>query len=678
MKLLGLLQPLPGYTTGPGAAGFPTRATLASPGLPRRRRASGPRRDSTPPVIYQIAVLASLLVYGMAWLGLDIQPGRAVAILAAALLTQLAATAVAELPRFDPKSALISGLSLCLLLRTNDPWLAMLAAVVAVASKFLLRVRGKHLFNPTNFALVAMMLVTGQVWASPGQWGSAAVFAFLLASAGGLVVNRAARADVTWTFLASYAALWLGRSIWLGDPPVIPLHRLENGALVLFAFFMISDPRTTPDSRAGRMLFAVLSRPVPRRAVQALPHQWPAGVACAPSPSPDRPAPPRPALPVAPGRGRRGCPGDNHAMKIVIAAAVAASLAVSWVAPALAFCGFYVAKADAKLFNRASQVVLARHDDKTVLTMANDYKGELREFAIVLPVPTVLERGQIRVGDRALVEHLDAYSAPRLVEYFDPDPCTPRPAPMLMMPSARGTAELSSESADRRAKSLGVTIEAQYTVGEYDILILSARESGGLETWLRDNGYRVPAGATAVLGSYLKQGMRFFVAKVNLTEQAKLGFSYLRPLQMAFDTPKFMLPIRLGTLNADGAQELFVYALTRKGRVETTNYRTVRLPTGVSPLARQATSARSLYRAMFGEQVKKSHARRVPRYAWDMGWCDPCAANPLSAEGCVSSACSGLGRGPGCATPQARAWPGRSRRVRDAASRPLRRRALPR
>jgi Na+-transporting NADH:ubiquinone oxidoreductase subunit NqrB len=194
----------------------------------------------------------------MAWLGLDVHPGRAVAILAAALLTQLAATTLTELPRFDPKSALISGLSLCLLLRTNDLGLAMLAAVVAVASKFLLRVRGKHVFNPTNFALVAMMLVTGQVWASPGQWGSAAVFAFLLASAGALVVNRAARADVTWTFLACYAALWLGRSLWLGDPLVIPLHRLENGALVLFAFFMISDPRTTPDSRTGRMLFAAL------------------------------------------------------------------------------------------------------------------------------------------------------------------------------------------------------------------------------------------------------------------------------------------------------------------------------------------------------------------------------------------------------------------------------------
>ena len=348
-------------------------------------------------------------------------------------------------------------------------------------------------------------------------------------------------------------------------------------------------------------------------------------------------------------------------MKIVVAAVVAASLAVSWAEPALAFCGFYVAKADAKLFNRASQVVLARHDDKTVLTMANDYKGELREFAIVVPVPTVLERGQIRVGDRALIEHLDAYSAPRLVEYFDPDPVHGAAAPMPMSRSAQEMAELSAAAADR-AKSLGVTIEAQYTVGEYDILILSARESGGLETWLRDNGYRVPAGATAVLGSYLKQGMRFFVAKVNLTEQAKLGFSYLRPLQMAFDTPKFMLPIRLGTLNADGAQELFVYALTRKGRVETTNYRTVRLPTGVSLPVHVKEEFPQFYRAMFGEQVKKEDMRAVfLEYAWDMSWCDPCAANPLSAEELRQLGVFWLSESgrPACAAREARARPGR-------------------
>ncbi len=296
----------------------------------------------------------------------------------------------------------------------------------------------------------------------------------------------------------------------------------------------------------------------------------------------------------------------------------------------LAFCGFYVAKADTKLFNQASQVVLVRHEDKTVLTMANDFRGDPKEFAIVVPVPTVLERDQIHVGDRAILQHLDAYSAPRLVEYFDPDPCAFKDFKARSELSAPMTLSASEE---RRAGGLGVTIEARYTVGEYDILILSAKESAGLETWLRDNGYRIPAGASAVLGSYLKQNMRFFVARVNLGEQAKLGFTYLRPLQVAYESPKFMLPIRLGMVNADGAQELFVYALTRKGRVETTNYRTVRLPSGMDLPAFVKAEFGPFYQAMFTQAVKREDMRAVfLEYAWDMGWCDPCAANPLSAE----------------------------------------------
>jgi enediyne biosynthesis protein E5 len=221
--------------------------------------AVAPAAEAIPdPRLYQIATLAGLLGYGIWWLDLEVQPQTVAAILSSALATQLACTRLTGRGRFDPRSALISGLSLCLLLRTGAPGLAMLAAAVAIASKFTLRVHGKHIFNPTNFALVALMLVAPDVWVSPGQWGSGAVFAFLLASAGGLVVNRAARADVTLAFLASYSGLLVGRSLWLGEPLVIPMHRLENGALVLFSFFMISDPRTTPDSRLGRIVFAAL------------------------------------------------------------------------------------------------------------------------------------------------------------------------------------------------------------------------------------------------------------------------------------------------------------------------------------------------------------------------------------------------------------------------------------
>ncbi|MDH3285324.1 MAG: DUF2330 domain-containing protein [Acidobacteriota bacterium] len=300
--------------------------------------------------------------------------------------------------------------------------------------------------------------------------------------------------------------------------------------------------------------------------------------------------------------------------------------------PARAFCGFYIARADAQLFNEASRVVLVREGDRTVLTMANDFRGELDEFAIVIPVPTSITRDQIHVAESALIDHLDAYTAPRLVEYFDDDPCRVLREDMLRSMAFQARAEKSADEAGRAA-SLGVTIEASYTVGEYDILILSAKESGGLVSWLVESGYRLPEGAEPVVRSYLGQGMRFFVAKVNLDEQSRLGYRYLRPLQVAYESPKFMLPIRLGTVNADGPQELFVYALTKNGRVETTNYRTVKLPTGMDLPVFVKQEFPDFYRDMFAEQVRKESMRTVfVEYAWDMAWCDPCAADPLSRD----------------------------------------------
>jgi Na+-transporting NADH:ubiquinone oxidoreductase subunit NqrB len=211
------------------------------------------------PRIYQIVALAALLVYGLVRLDFELGPGQVAVTIGLVLLTQWICTRVWRLPQFDPRSALISGLSLCLLLRTNSLLLATVAPVATIASKFLLRWNGKHLFNPTNFGLVAMILLSnGAVWVSPGQWGNVAFFGFLMACVGGLVVNRAARSDVTIAFLACWLSLIFGRSLWLGEPLQIPLHRLQSGALLLFAFFMISDPKTTPDSRAGRLLFAAL------------------------------------------------------------------------------------------------------------------------------------------------------------------------------------------------------------------------------------------------------------------------------------------------------------------------------------------------------------------------------------------------------------------------------------
>lgn len=321
-------------------------------------------------------------------------------------------------------------------------------------------------------------------------------------------------------------------------------------------------------------------------------------------------------------------------MKYVMGPAVTFLLSLLlWSNDVSAFCGFYVGKADTKLFNKASEVVMARHDNKTVITMANDFKGDVKEFAMVVPVPTVLEKDQIHIGDAAVLKHLADYSAPRLVEYFDENPCRRYELMEDRMGSLKNMAPASVLAKQERDRALGVTVEAHYTVGEYDILILSAKESHGLETWLTENGYKIPPGASAILHSYLKQNMKFFVAKVNLIEQSKLGFTHLRPLQIAFESPKFMLPIRLGTVNADGAQELFIYALTKQGRVETTNYRTVRLPEAQEIPLYVRDKFGDFYRDLFAQQVKRESERGVfLEYAWDMNWCDPCAANPLSAE----------------------------------------------
>lgn len=206
---------------------------------------------------YQLASLATLLLWGLVGLSFEVTSLQAVLTISAALATQWACTRVWRLPTFEWKSALITSFSLCLLLRTDTPWFAAFAAFLAMASKFVVRVRGKHLFNPANLAVVVGLL-SGRAWVSAGQWGNTALLAFFLAGLGTLVVTRSARSDVTIAFFLSWAALHLGRAWWLGDPLTIPLHRFQSGALLLFGFFMISDPKTTPDHPVARVLYACI------------------------------------------------------------------------------------------------------------------------------------------------------------------------------------------------------------------------------------------------------------------------------------------------------------------------------------------------------------------------------------------------------------------------------------
>ena len=304
---------------------------------------------------------------------------------------------------------------------------------------------------------------------------------------------------------------------------------------------------------------------------------------------------------------------------------------------AYSFCGFYVAKADATLFNNKSEIILVRDGTRTSITMSNDFKGDVRDFAMVVPVPVVLQEGDIKVVDRRIFETLDAYSSPRLVEYYDANPCYQ----VVELEEANWSAQVTSTDAGVRMKydmvetKFNVTIEAEYTVGEYDIALLSAKESTGLKNYLIQEGYKIPTSAESVLEPYIKSNMKFFVVKVNLDNQKNTGFDYLRPIQINFDHPKFMLPIRLGMANSTGEQDMIVYAFTKAGRVECTNYRTVKVPTDRNiPL---------YTKDIFGEFYKNLFTRAYSRegknavmleYAWNVtpSWggmkCDPCVGNP--------------------------------------------------
>lgn len=301
---------------------------------------------------------------------------------------------------------------------------------------------------------------------------------------------------------------------------------------------------------------------------------------------------------------------------------------------ARSFCGFYVANAGAKLFNNKSEVILVRDGNRTTVTMSNDFKGDAADFAMVVPVPVLLQRDDIRVMHRGLFDKLGDYSAPRLVEYYDSNPCYQphyREIPTMSMDSEFSNARVESTMS---ADQLGVRIEARYEVGEYEILILSANESSGLRKWLTMNGYSIPDQANEVLDPYIKSNMKFFVVKVNLDQFARMNTDYLSPIQITYESDKFMLPIRLGMANADGPQDLIVYAITKEGRIECTNYRTAKLPTDRNiPLSVQPKFG-EFYKALFDKAWKNEGRNTVfLEYAWDVSpqnpmKCDPCIGPP--------------------------------------------------
>jgi hypothetical protein len=420
-------------------------------------------------------------------------------------------------------------------------------------------------------------------------------------------------------------------------------------------------------------------------------------------------------------------------MRNAIAATTAVALTMSAVA-AHAFCGFYVSGSDKKMFNDATNVVLMRSGTRTVLSMQNDYRGPLEDFAMVIPVPVVLKATDVRVVPKAVFDRIDSLGSPRLVEYWEEDPCpiaypqttvatggapmmdrAPMPAPPMAKRSANKPMDVGGGEAQRMAvppvlasftvdpptitagvatsmrwsfgfanspwptpnctvdhgvgtvydgmakdlsldasttfkltcaNSAGkstkdvrvnvVKIEAKFDVAEYQILILSAAEAAGLDSWLKLNGYKIPADAEALLRPYVEAGSKFFVAKVDPKKvQMVDGRAALSPLRFHYDSEEFALPIRLGMANSSGKQDLIVNILSPDRRYEVANYKNVTIPTNFDVKPTVKGRFAEFYAALFDKTVEKNPGAVVTEYAWTAQprsessgiygvTCDPC------------------------------------------------------
>ncbi len=316
--------------------------------------------------------------------------------------------------------------------------------------------------------------------------------------------------------------------------------------------------------------------------------------------------------------------------------AFSATIAIA--SSAQAFCGFYVGGADAKLFNDATQVVLLRHGQRTVLSMQNDYKGPPERFAMVVPVPVILKKEDVKTLDKSVFERIDQLTAPRLVEYWEQDPCAKRDeADDDTATRSRSTTMAKGAAAAEPSQDLGVTVEAQFAVGEYEIVILSAKDSSGLDTWLKQEKYTIPDNAEPYFRPYVQAGSKFFVAKVDVQKvKSENGRTALSPLRFHYDTQDLALPVRLGLINSSGTQDLIVNVLAKGQRFEPANYPSVTIPTNLDVAEGGREHFGRFYTALFDRTVEKNPKAIVTEYAWDASTCDPCPGPALTSSDLIT------------------------------------------
>jgi hypothetical protein len=307
---------------------------------------------------------------------------------------------------------------------------------------------------------------------------------------------------------------------------------------------------------------------------------------------------------------------------------VVGSVVLGSATAAHAFCGFYVSGTGGKLFNDATEVVLMRDGTRTVLAMQNDYQGPPADFAMVIPVPAVLHEGDVKVLRADVFARVDSLGSPRLVEYWEQDPC---PEDLVLRGNEIGEASGSfgfGRSGFGPGGGGGVRIESKFDVGEYKIVVLSATDSSGLEAWLHHNAYKIPDGAEPLLRPYVESGSKFFVAKVDPKKVRMVsGHAALSPIRFHYDSEEFSLPIRLGLANSSGKQDLIVNILSKDKRYEVANYKNVFVPTNVDVKNAVKSRFAEFYAALFDKTVEANPGAVVTEYAWtaSRGYhCDPC------------------------------------------------------
>ncbi len=307
--------------------------------------------------------------------------------------------------------------------------------------------------------------------------------------------------------------------------------------------------------------------------------------------------------------------------------------------PAAAMCGFFTAPlptgkaqvAAVKLGNTASQVVLLRKGNRTSMTLSNNYKGPAENFALVVPVPVILKKEDVRTLSPDVLKHLETLSAPRLLETWENDPCYVNRSIDVASADGGGTSGAAPPVALADPEP-SVKIEAKFAAGEYEIVVLSALDSSGLERWLQANQYQIPPGAAAALAPYVREQMKFFVAKVDMSKVRRdpSGVVVLSPLRFTFDAPELRLPVRLGLLNAEGKQDLLVYILHPQKRFEAANYPNLFIHTNLEVQESVRTQFPAFYSTLFQETLRRGGDRgMVTEYVWNIDSCDTCPIQKL-------------------------------------------------